>query len=223
MSEPLTMEPTRLQELEEVTREYGRFGRTAFGLGETAIGAWIVAAGVGYLIAPEWGRLLVALGAPFWFGIVAMTRRNYQRRGSVTPVEVVPAGIIVPADVPARVRGVMDLVFFGVVFGVLIALPQSSVASYGGGLIPGVVGLAVLVTSTVATLLLAWIVGRGYRDTYPAGTLIYLAWWSGGGLPFTFIAYGLCLVGVVGVVQGVREHRRYARLERRLGALKASA
>jgi len=76
-----------------VTREYGNYGRAAFGLGHVAMGAWMILAALVHPLAPGWGRLLLILAAPLWFGVLLLVRRGYQRQGAVAPIEVVRGGL----------------------------------------------------------------------------------------------------------------------------------
>ncbi len=209
--------PQQLQELEDITRLYGQYGRTRFGWGLSAVAAWVTLAALVHLASPGWGRLLLVLGGPLWFVMVAVARRWYQRRGSVIPVEEV-RGSVWPSGTP-RVNGLLSLLLLG-------GFPGAALVARGSTWFeaaPLSIGVsnALAVASLVATALLAWRVGRGYRDTMAPGGMLYAAMMSGVGrlLPGD-IALLTGAVGLVGVAMGVYQHTRFRRLERRLLALR---
>src|SRR6266568_2767083 len=212
------VDPRRLQELEEVTREYGSYGRTRFGLGEVAMGAWMILAGVVGQVAESSGRFLLMLAAPLWFGVLILARRRYQRQGAVAPIEVVRGGIFTDLWPSPRAQGIIHLLFWSGLGAVSLSLDWSG-ASFYVAFLSHAFAFTIVIACMVATVLLTWRLSHGYQDTFMPAMMIILACVLSRGWRWFALAVGLA--GVVSMARGGYEHRRYARLERRLAALRS--
>jgi hypothetical protein len=215
-------EAARLDEVAAVTKEYATWSRTAYGFAAIGTGAVVLAfVALDVFGGAEWTRALHLLDAPVWLLLLGGARRYYQRHGVVMEPEAGNRSRRVPVALVGLMAALPVLQRFG------------GVDRLAG--MDGPIATVALVLGAVGVPLLAAEVGRSRSDfatTYaflmfggvvaripggPAGRRVVEQ------ILRSYLLAFLALWGAGLVVQGIREHLRYRRLERRLAALKAAA
>lgn len=199
----------RLAAVEDLTRRYARYSRTAGGLATTLGGA--LAAGVslcaGLATLAPWQRVLLAAAPLAWLLAKELLRRRlYQRRGTVREA-LTPFARRLHVGLTAAVA-VIALAVVGFVGPRVLTHPTAGGAAY----------LAYVAALPVVAWFFLWtaeelIVGV---FLFCQGAIVA----AGGGVT---LARGPLVVFVVAIVVGLVEHARFRRLERELEAAGAPA
>jgi hypothetical protein len=213
--------PAQLDALAAVTRAYATYSSTAFGLGYSAWGGLLIAAGLSCLASPIWGPMLVFIAVPAWFPLMRRARQHYQRRGEVRGEE---QGM---SSRRARQNGLVGLVVLSGLFLFRVVLHRADWAASQG--LPANVAMAVAVGCTVLAMALAVAWARGYRDTYLPGLVLFF-WAMQVTSDERFLpasradvvpaALLLCGAGLLLAVLGGSEHHAWKRLDRHLAQLR---
>jgi hypothetical protein len=221
--EPAPTDPARLDALAAATRAYAAYSSTAFGLGYSAWGGLLVLSGLACLASPTWGPMLVFIAVPAWFPLMRSARQRYQRRGEVRGEE---QGMSARR---ARQNGLVGIVLLGGLFLFKVASHRADWAANQG--LSASVAMAVAVACTLLAVALAVAWGRGYRDSYLPGLLLFF--WAmqvtsderflpasrGEVVPAVVL---LCGAGLMLAVLGGGEHQAWKRLDRRLAQLRGT-
>jgi hypothetical protein len=205
-------EASRLDELAAVTRECGKYSRTAFGFALAVPGGWILLALAVAAVSVPLSRVAFAVGPVLWLVLLPRARDSYQRHGRVVGPDADTTGFAIDILTPV-------VLWTAAVLGVRTLLREKG--AWAGT--PEWLGwLAVLVCAAgyVATPLLARrrveaATDRSLTFAFAAYAVVSLpdAWWPA-------LA---ALFGLVCVARGAYQHVVFRRLERRLAALKGTA
>jgi len=218
-------EAARLDELAAVTREYGAYSRKSHGIALVAFGASLLAVAALDVVTGTREARFAYLAVPAaWLLALSASRGRYQRHGVVVAQER-------PLSPRARRWLLGGLTMFGgLTVSWLVLWVSSARPDFGTSL-----GLAATAFAVCLVPALAIAVTNGRADLTTTCTFTGVTWGLVHvGIPrfaepredrvmHLLMVVIATLIAITAIVDGIRQHRRFLALERRLAALRSPA